>query len=184
MDERGEWDCIAEALAVVAEKLYRAGADLALIASNTMHMVFDGMRRRSPIPLLSIVEATAEAVRRCGLRRVGLLGTLFTMTRSFYRDGLARYGIEVMTPPPRDMELVDRVIFEELVNRLVKAESKREYLRIVKSLVRRGAQGVVLGCTEIPLLVSQKDMNIPPFDTTRIHAEKALAVALGEKGTV
>jgi len=176
-----EWDCIARALTAAVMRLYRAGADFALIASNTMHIVFDEVERNSPIPLLSIVEATADAVRRRGLKRVGLLGTLFTMTRDFYKRGLAKHGIEVVVPSPEDMKLVDRVIFEELVNGLVRAESKREFIRIIRELRERGAQGVILGCTEIPLLVGPKDVDLPLFDTTRIHAERALAMALGEE---
>jgi len=178
---REEWSHIAGALVEAVEKLYRAGADFALIASNTMHIVFDEVRRRSPIPLISIVEATADAVKRHGLRKVGLLGTLFTMTKNFYREGLARHGIEVIVPPPEDMELVDRVIFEELVNGVIKAESRKEYLRIIRGLREEGAQGVILGCTEIPMLVGPEDVDMPLFDTTRIHAERALAVALGEE---
>ncbi|RLE69262.1 MAG: aspartate racemase [Thermoprotei archaeon] len=176
-DER--WDLVAEGLAEAVERLGRAGADFALIASNTVHIVFDEVQRRSTIPLVSIIDATAEAIEREGLRRVGLLGTLFTMTRDFYREGLARRGIEVVTPSREDMELVDRVIFEELVNGVLKPESKKEFLRIIGELERMGARGVILGCTEIPLLVSQEDVSIKLFDTARIHAEKALELALG-----
>lgn len=176
-DER--WDLVAEGLAEAVERLGRAGADFALIASNTVHIVFDEVQKRSTIPLVSIIDATAEAIEREGLRRVGLLGTLFTMTRDFYREGLARRGIEVVTPSREDMELVDRVIFEELVNGVLKPESKKEFLRIIGELERMGARGVILGCTEIPLLVSQEDVSIKLFDTARIHAEKALELALG-----
>jgi len=176
-DER--WDLVAEGLAEAVERLGRAGADFALIASNTVHIVFDEVQKRSTIPLVSIIDATAEAIEREGLRRVGLLGTLFTMTRDFYREGLARRGIEVVTPSREDMELVDRVIFEELVNGVLKPESKEEFLRIIGELERMGARGVILGCTEIPLLVSQEDVSIKLFDTARIHAEKALELALG-----
>ena len=176
-DER--WDLVAEGLAEAVERLGRAGADFALIASNTVHIVFDEVQKRSTIPLISIIDATAEAIEREGLRRVGLLGTLFTMTRDFYREGLARRGIEVVTPSREYMELVDRVIFEELVNGVLKPESKEEFLRIIGELERMGARGVILGCTEIPLLVSQEDVSIKLFDTARIHAEKALELALG-----
>ena len=173
-----EWNEIALELARVAHKLYRAGADFGLIATNTMHLVFDEVQKRSPIPLVSIVDATAEAIKEEGIGIVGLLGTIFTMTRGFYEDKLKAYGIEVITPDADDMEYVDRVIFEELVNGVIRPESRRGFIRIINKLKAKGAQGVILGCTEIPLLVRQEDVDVKLFDTTRIHAEKALELAL------
>ena len=173
-----DWESIREELLKGLRCLGAAGADFAVIATNTMHILFDELSADSPIPLISIVEATAEAIKEEGLKAVGLLGTRFTMERPFYREGLARYGIEVTVPPERDRIYVDRVAFEELSRGLLRDESRREFLRIIDDLVERGAEGVVLGCTEIPLLVTQQHTPVKLFDTATIHAEKALRYAM------
>ncbi|MBE5775312.1 MAG: amino acid racemase, partial [Clostridiales bacterium] len=131
------------------------------------------------VPLMHIAEATAKALLEKGIKRVGLLGTKYTMTQEFYRDKLVEAGLEVLTPDEADMDIVHRVIYDELCLGIVRRESKEEYLRIIGTLAARGAQAVILGCTEIGLLVGQEDMELPVFDTTKIHAEQAVCAALG-----
>ena len=178
--EAGRWDEIAAALAEGLRRLHAAGADFAVIATNTMHLLFDRLERDSPLPLLSIVDATARAIERAGLRTVGLLGTRFTMEKPFYVDRLARHGIGTIVPDVVDRHDVQRVIMTQLARGVLRDESRRRYLEIIDGLVQRGAQGVVLGCTEIPLLVRPEHARIPLFDTTTLHAEEALAWAIGE----
>jgi len=152
---------------------------LLLICSNTMHKVADAVEKAVPVPLLHIADATARAVRRKGLSRVGLLGTRFTMEEDFYRRRLEDvHGIQVLIPNAAERDLVHGVIYRELVVGRIRDESREQFLRIISSLVDRGAQGVVLGCTEIGLLVKQKDAPVPLFDTTEIHALWAVDMAL------
>jgi aspartate racemase len=145
-----------------------------------MHLLFDRLERGSPIPLISIVDATARAVTRAGLRMVGLLGTRFTMEKTFYADGLTRHGIRTLVPEPAEREDIHRVIMQELSYGDLRDASRRRYLEIIANLVKRGAEGVVLGCTEIPLLIKADDAPVPVFDTAVLHAEEALACAIGE----
>jgi len=178
--EAGRWDDIAGALAEGLERLQAAGAEVAVIATNTMHLLFDRLQRGSPLPLLSIVDATARAIRRAGLHTVGLLGTRFTMEEPFYVERLVQHGITTIVPDAADRHDVHRVIMKELSLGVLRDDSRRRYLEIIDGLIARGAQGVVLGCTEIPLLVRQEDTRVPVFDTTTLHAEEALAWAIGE----
>ncbi len=175
--EAGEWDEIAEALLQGLSRLHLAGADFAVMATNTMHLLFDRLAAASPIPLVSIVDATADAIRRAGLQTVGLLGTRFTMEKPFYADGLARHGISSLVPDTAAREDIHRVIMQDLSRGELRDESRRRYLEIMDGLAARGAQGIVLGCTEIPLLVTAKDTSLPLFDTAVLHADAALARA-------
>jgi aspartate racemase len=147
------------------------------VATNTMHLLFDRLAAASPIPLLSIVDATAHAVTSAGLSTIGLLGTRFTMEKPFYAEGLARYGIATLVPEPAAREDVHRVIMQELSMGDLREDSRRRYLDVIDALVTRGAQGIVLGCTEIPLLVRPEHTPVPLFDTATLHAEAALAWA-------
>ena len=174
----GEWDKAAELLGGVAARLESAGADMILICTNTLHKVAPQVQARIRVPLVHIAEAAAERLLDQGVTRVGLLGTKYTMTQEFYRDKLVERGIEVLIPEEEDIELVNRVIFEELCLGVVKEDSRAEYLRVIESLQERGAQGILLGCTELGLIVSDKDVMLPLFDTTEIHAKKALSLAL------
>jgi aspartate racemase len=152
-------------------------ADFAVIACNTLHVVFDQVQRRSPIPLLSIVDATAEKIKKEGIDMVGLLGTSFTMEHSFYRDGLSRHGIGALIPNKASREYLDKIILDELSIGIVNFETRTKVLTIIDELVTEGAKGVVLGCTELPLLLkSHRDYML--FDTASIHAEKALQHAV------
>jgi aspartate racemase len=179
--EAGRWDDIAGALAEGLGRLQAAGAEVAVIATNTMHLLFDRLQRGSPLPLLSIVDATSRAIRRAGLHTVGLLGTRFTMEKPFYVERLAQHGIATIVPDAADRDDVHRVIMKELSLGVLRDDSRRRYLEIIDGLIARGAQGVVLGCTEIPLLVRPEHTRVPIFDTTTLHAEEALAWAIGER---
>lgn len=178
MQSEGRWDDAAALLAGLARGVESAGADLLLICTNTMHKVADEVQAAVGIPLLHLADATGYAVRRAGLARVGLLGTAFTMEQAFYRDRLASHGIEVLVPHREQRELVHRVIYDELCVGEVREESRTAYLAVLDDLVARGAEGIVLGCTEIELLVREQDTDVPIFPTTRLHVEAALDQAL------
>ena len=178
----GRWDLVARGLGEAAQKLEAAGADFILIATNTMHIVLNEVQASVDVPMLSLLDAVGEAVLAKGLKTLGLLGTRFTMEESFYQDALASMGIAVLVPGPDDREYVNRVIYDELVAGRIRDESRVEFVRIAESLAQRGAEGIILGCTEIPLLLSKDDSGLPLFDTTTIHAEAALEYAI-EGGT-
>lgn len=173
-----KWNTITEELINAIRSLGAAGADFAIIATNTMHIVFDKVREKSPIPLISIIEATAEAIKEEGMDTVGLLGTRFTMEKKFYRRELASHGIETLVPDKADRDYINKVVFEELSRSLIRAESRNKFLKIIEDLIGRGAQGIVLGCTEIPLLVNEQHTSVKLFDTATIHADKALEIAI------
>jgi len=175
---RGEWEKAADVLGGVAQRLETAGADMILICTNTLHKVAPQVQERIHVPLVHIAEAAADELRANGIRRVGLLGTKYTMTQEFYRDKLTERGIDVLIPEGGDIDLVNRVIFDELCLGVVKPDSKAAYLRVISELQARGAQGILLGCTELGLIVSAEDVSLPLFDTTVIHAKKALELSL------
>ena len=177
----GRWDEIGRALAAAASSLEGAGAELLVLCTNTMHKVVPAIEEAVSIPLLHIVDATAAAIRETGLAKVGLLGTRFTMEQEFYGGRLRdRHGLEAIVPEADDRAEVDRVIFEELCQGRCVPASRAAYLEVIERLVGRGAQGIALGCTEISMLVGPEDVAMPLFDTTRLHAEAAVAYALGE----
>jgi len=173
-----DWASIEEALLEGLGRLQAAGADFAVIATNTMHILFEKLEARSPIPLISIVDATAEAINAEGLDTIGLLGTKFTMEKPFYVEGLKRHGIKALVPGKEERDYVNRVVFEELTYGRLLDKSRERYLEVIDGLLGRGAQGIVLGCTEIPLLVTPEHTDVRLFDTAVIHAEKALQHAL------
>ncbi|MER5777051.1 aspartate/glutamate racemase family protein [Streptomyces sp. NPDC002039] len=179
LQAQGRWDEAGEVLAAAARSLEAAGADLVLLCTNTMHKVADQVQAAVSVPLLHLADATAEAVRAQGLRRVGLLGTAFTMEQDFYRGRLAAGGLEVSVPDADGRALVHRVIYEELCLGVVREGSRTAYREIIAGLVAAGAEGIVLGCTEIELLVGAEDSPVPVFPTARIHAAAAVAAALG-----
>lgn len=174
----GEWDRAGRILADVARGLVAAGADFLLICTNTMHKVADQVADAVDVPLLHLGDATAEAVKSAGIGRVGLLGTAFTMEQDFYGDRLAGHGLDVLVPDAAARAEVHRVIYEELCLGVVRGESRRAYQQVIGELVERGAEGVVLGCTEIELLVRPEDIPVPVFATTRLHVEAAVRAAL------
>ncbi len=172
------WDLVAQGLSEAAQKLAAAGADFIVIATNTMHLVFDQVQASVSVPMLSLLDAVGEAILARGMNTVGLLGTKFTTEKTFYQDALARRGIAVLVPDADDRDYVNAVIYDELVAGQICDESRAGFVAIIKKLAERGAEGVILGCTEIPLLVNEADAGIPLFDTTVIHAEAALNYAL------
>jgi len=171
------WDLVAAGLSDSAQKLAGAGADFVLIATNTMHLVFDEVQASVDVPMLSLLDAVAEAILARGIGTVGLLGTKFTMEKTFYQDALASRGISVLVPGADDREYVNRVIYEELVSGQILPQSRARYVEVIDKLSQRGAEGIILGCTEIPLLVGESDVDVSLFDTTTIHAEAALRYA-------
>jgi aspartate racemase len=180
MQAEGRWDEAAAELAAAASALERGGADCLVLCTNTMHKVADEIAAAVGIPLLHIADATAAAIDTAGLRRVGLLGTRFTMEEDFYVQRLASLsGAEVIVPNAADRAIVNRIIYEELVLGIVLDDSRVEYLRIIGELIAAGAEGIVLGCTEIMMLVGSCDVGVPMFDTTRLHADAAVDFALG-----
>ena len=174
----GEWQEAAREMALALERLHGAGADFGLIATNTMHIVFEEVQQAVSMPLLSIIQATAEAVLASGLQCVGLLGTVFTMGERFFREGLERAGISVLVPEAGDQQRVNDVIYQELCRGEILPTSRQMFLDVIESLSARGAQGIVLGCTEIPLLVEPQHCDLPLFNTALLHAAKALDFAL------
>ncbi len=174
----GAWDKSAEALAEAAERLERAGADFIVICTNTMHKVAPQMAEHIRIPILHIAEATAEELNKQGVRRVALLGTKYTMTQDFYKNKLVEAGIEVLIPEAAEVETINQIIYDELCLGKILPQSKKRYLEIIDKLSAQGAEGVILGCTEIGLLIGQADTALPVFDTTQIHARQAALLAL------
>jgi aspartate racemase len=172
------WDLVAQGLSEAAQKLEAAGADFIVIATNTMHLVFDQVQASVSVPMLSLLDAVGEAILARGMKTVGLLGTKFAMEKGFYQDALARRGVTVLVPDADDREYVNTVIYDELVAGQIRDESRAGFVAIINKLAEHGAEGVILGCTEIPLLVSEADAGMPLFDTTVIHAEAALNYAL------
>lgn len=179
MQRGGDWAAAARLLADTARSLERAGADFLVVCTNTMHKVADEIEGAVGIPLLHIADATAAEVKARGLSKVGLLGTRFTMEQDFYKARLrGRHGIEALVPAEADRAIVHRVIYDELCLGKVLDPSRGEYRRIIRGLVEQGAQGVVLACTEIPMLVGAADSPVPVFDTTALHARTAAEWAL------
>ncbi len=179
LQHQGRWDEAGALLADAARRLEDAGAELLVLCTNTMHLLTDAIEAAVRVPLVHIADPTAEAIRAAGLERVGLLGTAFTMEQSFYRGRLEeRHGLEVLVPDAEDRATVHRIIYDELVQGRVEPASRDAYRDIMARLVARGAQGIILGCTEIMLLVRPEDATVPLFDTTTLHAEAAVDLAL------
>ncbi|MBL0387698.1 aspartate/glutamate racemase family protein [Tumebacillus sp. ITR2] len=174
----GDWKKAAGLLLEAARRLEAAGADLLLICTNTMHQVADDVQAAVTIPLVHIVDVTAEAIAAQGLKRIGLLGTKYTMSMDFYRERMKQHGIELLVPPVDEQTEINRVIFEELCQGIVKKSSRDAYQETVRDLKSRGAQGIILGCTEIMLLLNQDDLPLPMFDSTTLHVQKAVELAM------
>lgn len=181
LQRAGNWEDAGNLMADAARSLEAAGADFLVLCTNTMHKVAPAIEAAVRIPLLHIADPTALTIKQSGHSIVGLLGTRFTMEQDFYRDRLReRHGLNVLIPAPEDRELVHRIIYEELCLGKVVPESRAQYRRVMADLVAQGAQAIILGCTEISLLVGQGDSTVPLFDTTAIHARKAAELALPE----
>lgn len=175
----GEWDKSAQILTAAAKSLEKAGADFIVICTNTMHKVASEIQEQISIPILHIADATADALIQAGIKNVALLGTKYTMTQDFYKKKLLTRGISVLIPNEADIELINQVIYDELCLGILSDASRKQYQRIIEQMKAKGAEGVILGCTEIGLLIHQEDSALPVFDTTQIHAERAALLSIG-----
>jgi len=179
LQHQGKWEELTKLMLNFAQKLEGAGADFIVICTNTMHKMAEEVENNTSIPLLHIADATAEKIIEKGLGKLGLLGTNFTMEEDFFKKRLEeKYNIEVIIPSQNDREIIDSVIYNELCLGIIKQSSKEKYKEVINRLISDGADGVILGCTEIPLLIGQEDVEIPVFDTTTIHAKSAVEFAL------
>lgn len=180
LQDRGDWTGLGRLMVEAGRTLEKAGAEAVVICANTMHQLAPDIEKAVRLPILHIADAAGAAVKAKGLTSVGLLGTRFTMEMDFYRARLEKaHGLEVLVPEAPEREIVHQVIYDELGRGVVRDESRRAYVEIIEGLVKRGAQGVILGCTEIPLLIKDKDSPVPVFDTTALHAAAAVDFALG-----
>jgi aspartate racemase len=181
LQHQGNWHKATQVMIEAAQHVEAGGADFVVICTNTMHKMADDVQQNIGIPLLHIADATAEVIKARGLHKIGLLGTKFTMEEDFYRGRLVeKHGLDIIIPQADDRAIVHRVIYEELVLGHINPASRVQYRRIIETLIEAGAQGIILGCTEIGLLVKDEDSRAPLFDTTRIHAIKAVEYALAE----
>jgi aspartate racemase len=176
--DEGDWETVGAMFAEIARRLENAGADAIVLCANTTHIVADRIEAQIKIPLLRITDATAEEIARQNLKKAALLGTKFTVENDFYKTSLSRREIETMIPNDAERDFIHDSIFEELGKEIFSAETKRKYLEIIENLRARGAEGVILGCTEIPMLIKKEDCPLPSFDTTLIHAKYAVDFAL------
>ncbi|MFJ5564218.1 aspartate/glutamate racemase family protein [Lysinibacillus xylanilyticus] len=174
----GEWSKAGQVLAEAAQSLESAGAEFIVICTNTMHKVIDIITEKITIPILHIADATANQIEKASLQKVALLGTKYTMEQDFYRARVEGFGIEVLVPFAEERTEVNRIIYEELCLGKIEQTSKDYYLQVIENLVQLGAQGIILGCTEIGLLIKQEDVNVPVFDTTLLHAQAAVNMAI------
>jgi aspartate racemase len=182
LQHQNRWDEAADILIAAARSLESGGVDFAIICTNTMHKLYDIIQQNVQIPLLHIADATAETIKAEGIQKIALLGTRFTMEENFYKGRLVdNYGLEVIIPDAEDMEIIHRIIYDELCAGIIQSDSKQKYADIIRRLVKQGAEGIILGCTEIGLLVKQEDSPVPLFDTTKIHAMAAVKYALANE---
>lgn len=178
LQRAGRWDVLAEIMSQAGKSLEAAGAQLILICANTMHLTIDAVRAAVSCPVLHIAEVTVNQIQKLNLKKVALLGTKYTMEKDFFKAVLSNYNIETLIPSVEDRTLLHDIIYQELAKGIVKVQSKTLILGIINKLSAQGAEGIILGCTEIPLLINQSDLETPVFDTTRIHATSAFHQAL------
>jgi len=181
LQHEGNWNELTKIMIEAAQRLEKGGAELIVICTNTMHKMADDVQKNINLPLIHIADSTAQAIKSKNLKKIGLLGTKFTMEQDFYKNRLIeKHGIEVVIPNDKDRDIVHKIIYNELCLGNIKDVSKNEYIRIINDLVRNGVEGIILGCTEIPLLIKQNDVSVPIFDTTTIHAKNAVLEAIKE----
>ena len=179
LQHNGKWNDLTRIMIDAAQRIERAGADFILICTNTMHKMADKIQDNISIPLLHIVDATAEKIKEKEIKKVGLIGTKFTMEEDFYKKILEeKYDIKVVIPEEREREIIHKIIYDELCLGIKKQKSKDRIKKIIDNLILKNTEGIILGCTELPILIKQKDIDIPLFDTTRIHATAAVEYAL------
>ncbi|KGL63562.1 aspartate/glutamate racemase family protein [Polaribacter sp. Hel1_85] len=177
LQKESRWDLLDEIMAEAGKNLENAGAKCIVICANTMHLCIDAVRNVVNIPVIHIAEATAKNILEKKLTKVALLGTKYTMEKDFFKDILTSFGIETMIPELEEREIIHNVIYDELSTGFINSDSKEKYIKIINRLIKNGAEGIILGCTEIPLLIQQKDVTVPVFDTTEIHATVAFKFA-------
>ena len=175
--KQGKWDLLDKKMAETATNLENSGASCILICANTMHLCIDAVRKVVRIPVIHIADSTAKEIQKKGIQKVALLGTKYTMEKDFFRDILNEHSIETIIPDAEERDEIHRIIYDELAQGEFKKSSKESYLKIIDSLILNGAEGIILGCTEIPLLINQNDVSLPIFDTTKIHAAAAFKFA-------
>lgn len=181
LQHAGKWDKLTEIMIDAAQRVEKGGADILIICTNTMHKMAPEIAKKISIPILHIADATAEKIKEKKIKKIGLLGTNFTMTQDFYKGRLEQnHDLEVIVPNENDRQIIHDIIYKELIVGIIKESSRKQYEAIIEKLQKEGAEGVILGCTEIPLLIQQINSPIPIFDTTKIHAEKAVEWALVE----
>lgn len=178
--DASDWETLGKLLSGIARNLENAGAEAIVLCANTIHIVAERVEENISIPLIHITDATAREIQRQNLKKVALLGTKFTMDNDFYRERLARFGIETVIPNDAERDFIHASIFDELGKDIFTAETKRKYLEIIENLAARGAEGVIYGCTEIPMLLAPEDSPVPSFDTTFLHARAAVDFALND----
>lgn len=176
--EEDKWEEVFKIIYQSVKDLEKVRVELIILATNTIHKIFDKLKKKAKVPMISIMDATAEAIKKQNIKKVGLLGTIFTMQSDFYQNAFLKHNLEIIVPDQEDQEFVNKVIWEELTYHILKPESKKCYLEVIERLREKGAEGIILGCTEIPLLIQQEDTQIPIFDTTSLHALAALNFAL------
>lgn len=176
----GDWESAGKLLGNAAQSLEKAGAEIIVICTNTMHKVIGSIEEKTNLPILHIADATAKQIQKSAINTVGLLGTKYTMEQDFYKARIASNGIKVLIPNDEDREVINKVIYEELCLGKIQESSKEYYKNVIKRLIKDGAEGIILGCTEIGLLIKQTDSDVPLFDTTTIHAVEAVNLALGK----
>ncbi len=179
LQHKADWNELTKQMIIAAKNIENGGADFLVICTNTMHKMANDMQKELKIPIFHIADATAKAIKKAGLKRIGLLGTKFTMEEDFYKGRLIeKHGLEVIVPSLEDRNIIHQIIYDELVVGKITSESKEKYLAIINKLKAKGSEGIILGCTEIGLLIKQEDSDLPVFDTTIIHAIAAVEYAL------
>jgi len=177
-NDANDWDKTLEMITAASLNLQNSGAEAIVLCANTMHLIADKLEQSIQLPIIHIASATADAITEAGITKVGLLGTKFTMERDFFTNKLTEQGIEAIIPDDDERDFLHYTIFEELGRGIINTETKTYYINVINKLIARGAQGIILGCTEIPLLINNNDVDIPLFDTTSIHAQAAVKFAL------
>ena len=179
IQHKDEWDEIAKSFSIIGKKLERSGAECLLICANTLHKIADDVQNSINIPLIHIADVTAKNILADGFKKIGLLGTKYTMEENFYKKRLKeKFNIETIIPDEKEREIIHNIIIDELTNDVIKQSSKQEYIKVINNLISKGAEGIILGCTEIPLLIKENDVDIPMYNTTKIHAQSAVEFAL------
>ncbi|MFL9482256.1 aspartate/glutamate racemase family protein [Chitinophagaceae bacterium LWZ2-11] len=178
-NDANNWAKTLSMIADASKHLIKSGAEAIVLCANTMHLIADDLQKEITVPIIHIADETAKAITAKGIRKIALLGTKFTMEKDFFTKRLKNYNIETIIPEADERDFIHYTIFEELGRGLITAETKKKYLEIINDLIKKGAEGVILGCTEIPLLIQQEDVEVPVFDTTLIHSQAAVAFSLG-----